>query len=106
MFRVKLGCSSRAHRKTAAVNSTPGLFTSGRRADLVIHLGAALALGFTLVASEARAGVPLPVVAQVASVPSLAVVVKEIAPSVVGIEASRSAAERRATSSCGSPSSA
>jgi serine protease DegQ len=40
--------------------------------------------------------VPLPVIAEVASVPSLATVVKEIAPSVVGIEASRGAPERTA----------
>jgi hypothetical protein len=52
------------------MNSTPGSFTSGRRADFVIHLGAALALGLALAASEARAGVPLPVVAEVASVQS------------------------------------
>jgi serine protease DegQ len=95
MLRVEPGCSSRTHkRKTAAMNSIRDTFTSGRRAGLVIHLGAALALGLTLVASEARAGVPLPVVAEVASVSSLAAVVKEIAPAVVGIETSRGVAER------------
>jgi S1-C subfamily serine protease len=95
MLREKPGSSSRTHtRKTAAMNSTPDFVTSGRRADLVIRLGAALALGLTLAASEARAGVPLPVVAEVASVSSLATVVKEIAPAVVGIEASRGVAER------------
>jgi S1-C subfamily serine protease len=76
------------------MNSTRDTFTSGRRAGLVIHLGAALALSLTLVTSGARAGVPLPVVAEVASVPSLAAVVKKIAPAVVGIEASRGVAER------------
>jgi S1-C subfamily serine protease len=49
-------------------------------------LGAAMSLGLMLVASEARAGVPLPVLAAAASEPSLAAVVKQIAPSVVGIE--------------------
>jgi serine protease DegQ len=73
--------------------STPSSFTSGRRASPA-YLGAALALGLTLAASEARAGVPLPVVAEVASVSSLATVVKEISPAVVAIEASRTAAER------------
>jgi S1-C subfamily serine protease len=94
MLRVKLGCSSRAHWKTATMCSTLRSFTSARRADLVIHLGAALALGFALVGSEAQAGVPLPVVAEVANVSSLAAVVKEIAPSIVVVEANR--AERTA----------
>src|SRR5580704_10282756 len=76
------------------MNSTPGSFTSGRRADFVIHLGAALALGLALAGSQARAGVPLPAVAEVASVSSLATVVKEIAPAVVAIEASRTATGR------------
>jgi serine protease Do/serine protease DegQ len=49
--------------------------------------GAAIVLGGALVAaSAAHAGVPLPVVAQATGVPSLAAVVKRIAPSVVGIE--------------------
>jgi serine protease DegQ len=73
---------------------TPGSSTRGRHTGLAIHLGAALALGVTLLACEARAGVPLPVVAEVASVSSLSAVVKEIAPAVVGIEASRGAPER------------
>jgi len=47
-----------------------------------------------LAGPEARAGVPLPVVAEVASVSSLATVVKQIAPAVVAIEASRTATER------------
>ncbi len=76
------------------MKSSPGPFTSGRRADRVIRLGAALALGLALAASEARAGVPLPIVAEVASVSSLATVVKAIAPAVVAIEASRAAPER------------
>jgi S1-C subfamily serine protease len=76
----------------------PDSITSGRRTDLVRYLGGALALGLTLLGSQARAGVPLPVVAEVASVSSLAAVVKEIAPAVVGIEASRSAPERAARS--------
>jgi S1-C subfamily serine protease len=76
------------------MNSTPGPITSGRRADRVIRLGAALALGLALAGSQARAGVPLPVVAEVASVSSLATVVKEIAPAVVAIEAGRAAPER------------
>jgi serine protease DegQ len=78
------------------MNSKPSPFTLGRRADLVRHLGAALALGATLLVSQARAGVPLPVVAEVASVSSLATVVKEISPAVVGIEASRGGPERAA----------
>jgi serine protease Do/serine protease DegQ len=73
---------------------TPDCFTSGRRT--AIHLGGALALGLALLVTDARAGVPLPVVAEVASVPSLAAAVKEIAPAVVGIETSRSVAERTA----------
>ncbi len=80
------------------MNSTPGLFTSGRHADRVIRLGAALALGLAFTASDAQAGVPLPVVAEAASVSSLATVVKEIAPAVVAIEASRAAAERTSRS--------
>jgi S1-C subfamily serine protease len=72
----------------------PGSFTSGRRAGPATYLGAALALGLTLATSDAHAGVPLPVVAEVASVSSLATVVKEIAPAVVAIEVSRTAAER------------
>jgi serine protease Do/serine protease DegQ len=49
--------------------------------------GAAIVLGGALVAaSAAHAGVPLPVVAQATGVPSLAAMVKRIAPSVVGIE--------------------
>jgi S1-C subfamily serine protease len=55
--------------------------------------GAAIALGGAiLVAPAAQAGVPLPVVAQTAGVPSLAAVVKRIAPSVVSIEIRGSAA--------------
>jgi serine protease DegQ len=76
------------------MNGKPGSVTSGRRADRVIRLGVALALGVALLAGEARAGVPLPVVAEVASVSSLAAVVKEIAPAIVGIEASRGTPER------------
>jgi serine protease DegQ len=80
--------------KTAAMNSTPGPLTSGRHTDRVIRLGAALALGLALAGSEARAGVPLPVVAEVASVSSLATVVKEIAPAVVAVEAERATKEQ------------
>jgi serine protease Do/serine protease DegQ len=83
------------------MNSKPGFFSSGRRAGLARHLGVALVLGLTLVAPEARAGVPLPVVAEVASVSSLAAVVKEIAPAVVGIEASRGLTERTAPNAGG-----
>jgi S1-C subfamily serine protease len=58
------------------------------------HIGAAMALGSALAAGPAaRAGVPLPVLAQTAGVPSLAAVVRQIAPSVVGIETSGVAAE-------------
>jgi serine protease DegQ len=71
---------------------TPDCSTSGRRA--AIHLGAALTLGLALVVTPAHAGVPLPLVAEMARAPSLAAVVKEIAPSVVGIETSRGAPER------------
>jgi serine protease Do/serine protease DegQ len=73
---------------------TPDCSTSGRRP--AIHLGAALALGLALAATPAHAGVPLPVVAEMVRAPSLAAVVKEIAPSVVGIETSRGASERTA----------
>jgi serine protease DegQ len=73
---------------------TPDCSTSGRRP--AIHLGAALALGLAVVATPAHAGVPLPVVAEMARAPSLAAAVKEIAPSVVGIETSRGAPERTA----------
>jgi serine protease DegQ len=90
------GYSRRHTGKTAAMNSTPGQITSGRRADRVTSLGAALALGLALTTPNAHAGVPLPVVAEAASVSSLATVVKEIAPAVVAIEASRAAAERTA----------
>jgi serine protease DegQ len=78
------------------MNSKPSPITSGRRTDLVRHLGTALALGVALLGSAARAGVPLPVVAEVASVSSLAAAVKEISPAVVGIEASRGAPGRAA----------
>jgi serine protease DegQ len=91
MLAAKLGCSTAGHSGKTAMNNTPGSFTSGRRADFVIHLGAALALGLTFATSDARAGVPLPVVAEVASVSSLATVVREIAPAVVAIEVSRAA---------------
>jgi serine protease DegQ len=81
------------------MNSTLGFFTSGRqRAGPTTYLGAALALGLTLATPDARAGVPLPVVAEVASVSSLAAVVKEIAPAVVAIEANRAATERTSRS--------
>jgi serine protease DegQ len=72
--------------------STSVSFTSGRRAGPAAYLGAAL--GLMLAASSAHAGVPLPVVAEVASVSSLAAVVKEFAPAVVGIEASHGVPER------------
>jgi serine protease DegQ len=62
----------------------------------VRHFGAAMALAVTLLGSQAHAAVPLPVVAEVASVSSLAAVVKEISPAVVGIEAGRGAPERAA----------
>ena len=77
------------------MNSKPGFFSSGRRAGLARHLGVALVLGLTLVAPEARAGVPLPVVAEVASVSSLAAVVKEI-----GISQCRSLWSRVNTACC------
>jgi S1-C subfamily serine protease len=96
MLAVTPGCGRRHTGKTAAMNSTPGPFTSGRHADRVIRLGAALALGLAFAASDTRAGVPLPVVAEAASVSSLATVVKEIAPAVVAIETDRAAAERTA----------
>jgi S1-C subfamily serine protease len=68
-------------------------------------------------ASAAHAGVPLPVVAETTGMPSLAAVVKRIAPSVVGIESrgrvaaepdtkrrrARSAADRGSTSSTTAP---
>jgi serine protease DegQ len=76
------------------MKSKPGFLPSGRRAGPATFLGAALALGLALAASDAHAGVPLPVVAEVASVSSLAAVVKEIGPAVVAIEASRAATER------------
>jgi S1-C subfamily serine protease len=51
------------------------------------HVSAAITLGLGLVAgSVAHAGVPLPVVAETTGMPSLAAVVKRIAPSVVNIE--------------------
>ncbi len=61
------------------------------------RVGTAMALVGAIVAAPvaapvAYAGVPLPVVAQTAGVPSLAAVVKRIAPSVVGIEIRGSAA--------------
>jgi S1-C subfamily serine protease len=58
----------------------------GRRAGMARRVGAALALGLAFVASTAHAGVPLPVVAETAGEPSLAAVVKRIAPAVVNIE--------------------
>jgi S1-C subfamily serine protease len=83
------------------MESKPESVASGRRTDLVRRLGvgclgAALALGLMLLGSQARAGVPLPVVAELASVSSLAAAVKEISPAVVGIEASRGVPERTA----------
>jgi serine protease DegQ len=84
--------------KAAAMNSTSRSFTPSSFAWVPragpTCLGAALALGLALVASDARAGVPLPVVAEVASVTGLAAVVKEIAPSVVAVEATRAGVER------------
>jgi S1-C subfamily serine protease len=51
------------------------------------RISAAITLGLVLsAASAAHAGVPLPVVAETTGMPSLAAVVKRIAPSVVGIE--------------------
>jgi serine protease Do/serine protease DegQ len=58
------------------------------RPDFIVRralASAAIALGLGA-ASVAHAGVPLPVVAETAGVPSLAAVVKRIAPSVVTIE--------------------
>jgi S1-C subfamily serine protease len=53
----------------------------------VRQIGEAIALGLGLAAgSIAHAGVPLPVVAETTGIPSLAAVVKRIAPSVVNIE--------------------
>jgi S1-C subfamily serine protease len=69
------------------------------RPDFIVHrsraspvrtarrISAAIAFGFVLgAASATHAGVPLPVVAETTGMPSLAAVVKRIAPSVVGIE--------------------
>ena len=69
------------------------------RPDFIVHrtlaralrtarqVSAAIALSLGLGAgSVAHAGVPLPVVAETTGIPSLAAVVKRIAPSVVNIE--------------------
>jgi serine protease DegQ len=62
-------------------HSRPSIVRIARR------ISAAIALGLVLgAASAAHAGVPLPVVAETPGMPSLAAVVKRIAPSVVGIE--------------------
>jgi S1-C subfamily serine protease len=58
----------------------------GPRAGIARCVGAALALGLAFITSTAHAGVPLPVVAETAGEPSLAAVVKRIAPAVVNIE--------------------
>jgi S1-C subfamily serine protease len=60
--------------------SRPSIVRTARRISVAITLG--LVLG----ASASHAGVPLPVVAETTGMPSLAAVVKRIAPSVVGIE--------------------
>jgi serine protease DegQ len=61
----------------------------GYRAGTVKRIGVTIALIVALAsASAAHAGVPLPVVAATMGVPSLATVVKRIAPSVVSIEIS------------------
>jgi serine protease DegQ len=82
----------------AVMDSRPDFIVCRRRAGDVQHfvrrMGATIALGGALfaAASAAHAGVPLPVVAQATGVPSLAGVVKQIAPSVVSIEVSGRAA--------------
>jgi hypothetical protein len=51
------------------------------------HVSAAITLGLGLgAASVTHAGVPLPVIAETAGMPSLAAVVKRIAPSVATVE--------------------
>jgi S1-C subfamily serine protease len=70
----------------AAMDSELECTTQARRAGIARSVGAALALGLAFAASTAQAGVPLPVVAETAGEPSLAAVVKRIAPAVVNIE--------------------
>jgi S1-C subfamily serine protease len=69
------------------MDSKQDFITRGRRAVIARCgtarcLGAAISFGLVLIASDGGAAVPLPA----ASEPSLAAVVKQIAPSVVGIE--------------------
>jgi serine protease DegQ len=61
--------------------SRPSIVRTARRISAAITLGLVLGAAFA-----AHAGVPLPVVAETTGMPSLAAVVKRIAPSVVGIE--------------------
>ena len=64
--------------------AVPSVARIARRVSAAIALGA-LSLGLAA-GSVAHAGVPLPVVAETTGIPSLAAVVKRIAPSVVIIE--------------------
>jgi hypothetical protein len=73
-------------RRIAAMDSKQDFITRGWRAGIARCMGAAISLGLVLAASDARVGVPLPVLAAAASELSLTAVVKQIAPSVVGIE--------------------
>jgi S1-C subfamily serine protease len=72
------------------MDNRPDFIVRGSSASTVRtarRIGAAISLGLVLgVTSAAHAGVPLPVVAETTGMPSLAAVVKRIAPSVVGIE--------------------
>jgi Trypsin-like peptidase domain len=74
----------------AAMDNRPDFIVRRSRASIV-HTARRISAGITLglvlgAASAAHAGVPLPVVAETTGMPSLAAVVKRIAPSVVGIE--------------------
>ena len=64
-----------------AMDNQPDFIVRRALAGVVLTLG--LGLGAT---SVAHAGVPLPVIAETAGMPSLAAVVKRIAPSVATVE--------------------
>jgi len=67
------------------MDNRPDFIASAVR--IALHVSAAITLSLGLGAGAvAHAGVPLPVVAETAGMPSLATVVKRIAPSVVNIE--------------------
>jgi S1-C subfamily serine protease len=72
--------------KVAAMDSELEFTVQGPRAPIARRVGVALALGLAFMTPTAYAGVPLPVVAETAGEPSLAAVVKRIAPAVVNIE--------------------